>query len=166
MEMTILKLKKDKSIPKNFTGIIELENGTKSWYKEGEYHRLNGPAIECSDGEKHWFKEGRYHRLDGPAIEYPDGRKYWFKEGKIHREDSPAIELPDGSKYWYIENILYTPKKLSELINSAFFLGKEKGQYNLEWIKFLTEEGIKEFPIISGMELDIEFKQIFDKLSL
>jgi hypothetical protein len=59
---------------------VETENsGTKRWYKDGRYHRLDGPAIEFATGQKHWFQYGRCHRLDGPAIEQPDGGiKRWF----------------------------------------------------------------------------------------
>jgi hypothetical protein len=38
------------------------------------------------------------------------------------------------------------------------------GQYNLEWLKFLTEEKIQEFPIMPGMKDYEEFKKIFNKL--
>jgi hypothetical protein len=174
-------------IPDNFTGIVEYQNGNKCWYKEGKYHREDGPACEFADGTKTWHKEGELHRLNGPAWEFPNGEKCWYKEGKKHRENGPAIELLDGRKLWYredklhrldgpaiewsngakqwnIENNIYSPKKLSELINSCLFLGKEKGQYDLEWLKFLTENGIEEFPIIPGMKDDEEFKQVFETL--
>jgi hypothetical protein len=139
--MKTIKLNQNDDIPDNFTGIVECPNGTKIWLKKGKYHRLNGPAWEFPDGEKYWYKEGKYHRLDGPAVEYSD-----------------------GIKNWAIENSFYTTEKLSILINSALFLEKEKGRYNLEWLKFLTEEGIKEFPIIPGMKGYEDFKQVFEKL--
>ena len=71
-----------------------------------------------------------------------------------------------AKKKWYNKEILYLPQDLLYLINSSFYLGKERGRYNLEWLKFLTEEGVKEFPIIPGMEHDVGFREIFDKLSL
>ena len=37
-----------------------------------------------------------------------------------------------------------------------------KGKYNLEWLKFLTDKAIEEFPIISGMEKEKTFKILFD----
>jgi len=95
--------------------------------------------------------------------EYPSGLKSWYKKGKKHREDGPAIEFSEGTNFWYIEDKLYLPEKLSELIDSSFYLGKEKGQYSLEWLKFLTKEGIKEFPIIFGIKECKEFKNIFEK---
>jgi hypothetical protein len=141
-------------------------SGLKFWYKEGNFHREDGPAVELSNGTKYWYKEGKKHRIDGPACEYSEGRKEWHKEGKFHRLDGPAIEFPDGTKYWYIENNPYLPEMLSELINSCFYLGKEKGQYDLEWLKFLTENGIEEFPIIPGMKEYENFKEILNKLEV
>jgi hypothetical protein len=129
-------------IPNNFTGIAEYPNGYKEWYKEGKLHRENGPAVI-----------------------HPDGTKFWYKDGRLHRENGPAVELLNGTNYWYIEDNPYSLKVLSKLINSSFFLGKEKGRYSLEWFKFLTKEGIKEFPIIPKMKKYKIFKEIFNKLN-
>jgi hypothetical protein len=185
--MRTIKIDYSEFISNNFTGIVEYPDGARLWYKEGNLHREDGPAWEFPDGEKQWYKEGKRHRLDGPAIEYPDGEKQWYKEGKRHRLDGPAIEYPDGEKQWYkegkrhrldgpaieyskglkewwIEGKFYLPKKLSELFKFSFCFGKEKGKYNLEWLKFLTEEGIEEFPIIPGMKGHKEFIKIFESL--
>jgi hypothetical protein len=45
-----------------------IENGHIYYYKNGELHRENGPAVEYRNGEKHWFKNGLHHRIDGPSI--------------------------------------------------------------------------------------------------
>lgn len=128
--MNMLKITSRRQIPKNFTGIVEWENGTKVWYKEGKYHRTDGPAIEWLNGTKLWYIEDKRHRLDGPAIEWSD-----------------------GSKEWWIEGTYYSAGVLSELTQFSIFLGKEKGKYDLDWLRFLTEEeGIQEFPIVPGME--------------
>jgi len=139
--MKTIKINCGKSIPDKFSGIAQWWNGDKCWYKKGNLHREDGPAIECSDGRKEWYKEGKLHRIDGPAMEYLD-------------------EI----KTWYIEDNLYSPEDLSDLINSSFYLGKEKGQYNLEWLRFLAEEEIEKFPIIPRMKENKEFKNIFEKL--
>jgi len=136
-----MKINYKDSIPGNFTGIVAF-----------------------TDGEKEWYKEGKIHREDDPAVEYSDGRKAWYKEGKRHRLDGPAFEYPDGYKEWWIEGNFYSPGILSELINSSLFLGKEKGRYNLEWLKFLTEKGIDEFPFIPGMKEYKIFNLLFQKL--
>ena len=99
----VLKLKMDELVPKNYTGIMERANETKHWYKEGLWHREDGPAVEFSDGEKWWYKEGKRHRVDGPAVECFDGTKQWFLHGNLHREDGPAVEFSNGDKVWYKE---------------------------------------------------------------
>ena len=105
--MKILKIQYLDDIPKNHTGIIEYPNGDKAWYKDGLYHRIDGPACEYSSGYKSWYIEGQLLSL----------------------------------------NILRS------LTETSIFLGKEKGKYGLGWLKFLTEKGIMEFPIIPGMDL-------------
>ena len=76
--------------------------GTKIWRnKNGEFHRLDGPAIEYSSGTKEWWQNGKLHRLDGPAIEYPSGYKVWYKNAVLHRIDGPAKEFSNGKKSWY-----------------------------------------------------------------
>ena len=76
------------------------------WYRNGKYHREDGPAIEYSNGGKEWFRNGKYHREDGPAIDY-NMRKEWWLNGKYHRENGPAIEYPDGTKEWYLNGELH-----------------------------------------------------------
>lgn len=103
------------TIPENFTGIVELGSGTKYWYLNGNYHRLDGPAMEGWNGTKVWFFEGKRHRIDGPAIEYSDGAKeYWINDEQVsekqHKKyinnlnmskntcDGKLVEI-DGKKY-------------------------------------------------------------------
>jgi hypothetical protein len=85
-ELKILKLNDEDDVPVNYTGCVEYSNQTKKWYKEGKYHRLDGPAIEYADGAKSWYIEGKRHRLDGPAVEYASGEKHWYIEGKCYLE--------------------------------------------------------------------------------
>ena len=63
------------------------------------------------DGEESWFKDGKWHRIDGPAKIDPNGLEVWYKDGKYYREDGPAfiwsegeelLRFKDGSKF--IEN--------------------------------------------------------------
>ena len=62
-----------------------------------------------ADGNKCWKNNlGEYHRIDGPALEYADGFKFWYVHDKLHRLDGPAIEYPNGSKYWYVNGIKVT----------------------------------------------------------
>ena len=89
-------------------------NGNKYWYKEGRYHREDGPAIEFPNGGKYWYKEGKLHREDGPAIEYFNGDKEWYKEGQYHREDGPAVEYSNGNKCWYINGKELTEEEFNK----------------------------------------------------
>jgi len=82
---------------------IECADGTKYWYQKDQRHRLDGPAIERADGTKEWYQKDQLHRLDGPAIEYANGTKAWWTEGQRHRLDGPAVECADGTKEWYIK---------------------------------------------------------------
>ena len=85
----------------SFTGKLALPRGRYEWYKNGELHREDGPAVKRADGTKEWYREGRLHREDGPAIEWVDGTKEWFRKGKLHRKDGPAIEYANGTRKWY-----------------------------------------------------------------
>jgi len=139
--MNMLKITSRRQIPKNFTGIVEYE-----------------------DGNKVFLKEGKYHRTDGPAIEWLNGTKLWYIEDKRHRIDGPAIEWSDGSKEWWIDDNIFNCTLLDELIQTSVYLGKEKSKFNLEWLRFLTEDEIYEFPIIPGMWQYEELKISFESL--
>lgn len=69
--------------------------------------KANSVCITDKYGRKVWInKEGQYHRVDGPAIEGSEdtGRKDWYVNGKRHRLDGPAIEgmTPANFEVWYI----------------------------------------------------------------
>lgn len=61
-------------------------------------------------GNKQWFKNGQLHRLDGPALIHTDGTQCWVNNNEIHRLDGPAIIYPDGTQYWYIHGLKYSYK--------------------------------------------------------
>lgn len=70
--------------------IIEFCDGTENFedisilhYKDEEYHRENGPAVERS-GNKFWYLNGNIHREDGPAVEWTDGGREWWLSGKVY----------------------------------------------------------------------------------
>ena len=58
------------------------EQGTTCWYKNGELHRLDGPAVIYANGTEEWYQNGELHRDDGPAVINADGTEEWFKNGK------------------------------------------------------------------------------------
>ena len=39
------------------------------------------------DGTQRWYKHGQLHREDGPAVIHPNGYQAWFKDGKRHSFD-------------------------------------------------------------------------------
>lgn len=81
---------------------IEHDNGERQWYLDGKRHREDGPAVEYVSGVKEWFINDKRHRENGPAIERSDRKEWWFK-GKRHREDGPAVEYTDGGKEWFYQ---------------------------------------------------------------
>ena len=47
----------------NFTGCLENRFKTIVWFKNGEYHREDGPAVEYADGDKWWYLNNlRYYK--------------------------------------------------------------------------------------------------------
>ncbi len=58
--MKTLKIKYGDEIPSNYTGIVELPSGTKVWYKNGLYHREDGPSFIYYNGEKEWWLAGKW----------------------------------------------------------------------------------------------------------
>ena len=93
-------------LPVKIARFLQKNGCSRTYWKNGERHREDGPAIEYPDGTKHWYLNGERHREDGPAIEDPDGTKYWYLNGERHREDGPAVEYPDGTKCWYFKGVL------------------------------------------------------------
>lgn len=41
-----------------------------------------------------WWKNGAYHRLDGPAVIHPNGYQFWCKNGEV-------FICYNGLKEWY-----------------------------------------------------------------
>ena len=162
--METIKAKSWGELPGNFTGIVEFPNGSKEWYKDGKRHREDGPAIESRHGGEHWYKDGKRHRIDGPAIENSNGSRSWYRDGYLHRIDGPAYENPDGIKIWSIKFTEYNEKFLNYLANNSIYLRKEKGEYDLEWLLFLTSKGIEKFPVILEMESYEPFIPLFNKI--
>ena len=59
-----------------------------------------------------YYKDNQYHRTDGPAMEFVvTGSKWWYINGKCHREDGPAREYANGLKSWYLNGIEYSEEE-------------------------------------------------------
>jgi hypothetical protein len=72
----------------NKNGLIVDDQGTKSWYKDDNLHRVDGPAVEFANGgSKWWYQNGKLHREDGPAVEFVDGRVDYWINGEFIRQE-------------------------------------------------------------------------------
>jgi hypothetical protein len=74
------------------------EWGTKSWWVNGKFHRLDGPAVIYANGTKWWYVNGKRHRLDGPAVERADGVKWWYLNNKRYGSFDKWLEAVDVSE--------------------------------------------------------------------
>jgi len=69
---------------------VEIDDqGNIMYYNEkGEFHRLNGPAIEWSDGSSSYWVNGKLHRLDGPArIFFGNDVEYWVNGNYLTKKE-------------------------------------------------------------------------------
>jgi|TARA_R110000851_G_scaffold107800_2_gene228279 hypothetical protein len=112
--------------------MIEMPEGTKTWYLDGKFHRDDGPAIIAIHGDTWWYLDGKLHRTDGPAIDYPDGTKQWYHQGSRHRTDGPAVEYPDGSKSWWLRGY-WQPNFDLWLDQNTELTGEEKVMMKLKY---------------------------------
>ena len=95
-------------------GMIKDSDGDRVWYRNGQLHRDNGPAIEREDGTREWYQNDLLHREGGPAYEREDGTRAWYLNGKLHRGDGPAIEYADGDRSWWLNDIKYTEEEYKQ----------------------------------------------------
>lgn len=77
-----------------------IEKGDKMWYVVDVLHRTDGPAVEWSDGSFEWHFQGKLHRVDGPAYKNPQAEK-WYLNGNLHRDNGPAACYDSGRKEFY-----------------------------------------------------------------
>ncbi len=109
--------------------VLDTKTLSKRWYKDGNLHREDGPAIEWFNGNKSWYKNGKLHRLNGPAVDNWSGNKAWYRDGLLHREDGPAFEGFDGKKEWWVNGKrVNSPNDLIKEINSG--IGSFKNEMN------------------------------------
>jgi hypothetical protein len=74
----------------------------------------DGPAVELTNGDKYWYLNGQLHREYGPAVERSNGDKEWWLNGKCHCEDGPAVERSNGDKYWYLNGECLTEEEFNK----------------------------------------------------
>ena len=90
---------------------IVRRNGNTCYYKNGQLHRTDGPAVIYASGDQRWYQNGQYHRIDGPAVVFADGAQYWYQNGQRHRTDGPAVIYADGEQRWCLKGIHYTKEE-------------------------------------------------------
>jgi hypothetical protein len=91
-------------------------NGTLAWYKNGEQHRLRGPAVIGANGTLYWYKNGKLHRDSGlPAYIGANGKLQWRKNGRKHRVSGPAIIHPNNKHEYWIDGVEITKEVKSWL---------------------------------------------------
>ena len=94
------------------------DNGVQAWSRNGQLHRVDGPAYISADGSQWWYHNGQLHRVDGPAYINVDGHQEWYKHDKRHRVDGPAYIGSDGRQEWYVNGIHVTDR-IKELIDNS-----------------------------------------------
>ena len=78
------------------------KEGNKEWReRNGQLHRVGGPAREYVSGGSEWWEHGDLHRVGGPAIVMADGTKEWWENGQCHRVGGPAVEFASGGEQWW-----------------------------------------------------------------
>jgi hypothetical protein len=90
-----MKVKNEKEFAElfvpDFTGFIECCDGNND--AQG--------GMDCKIFLQH-FKDGKWHREDGPAVVWFSETQFWMKDGLRHRENGPACIWNDGGKSWYL----------------------------------------------------------------
>ncbi len=92
----------------------------------------NGRCEEWG-GSFSWYKNGKYHREDGPALEWQYGKhKEWYVDGVLHREDGPAIEQLAGNNEWWIHGVQYTEDEFNAYLDKKKLNRSLHGQLDVK----------------------------------
>ncbi len=97
-----------------FEHIID-EDGVERYFKDGKYHREDGPAIKYPNGTGDWYLNGELHRVDGPAVKWSDGSEFWYLNGKPHRVDGPAMKWANGTEKYYLNDVEYSKEEFNRI---------------------------------------------------
>jgi hypothetical protein len=95
-------------------------NGSLFWYRDGELHREDGPAVIKPDGSQFWKRDGQLHREDGPAEIWADGTRRWYRNNRLHREDGPAEIRPDGTQRWALHVGDYSVQMIGATLSTGY----------------------------------------------
>ena len=104
--------------------VVYCREGTEG--RKRIFHRIFGPAhISRRFDFEAWYKEGEFHREDGPAYRHKNN-KYWLLNGKLHRLDGPAVDAKGHPKEYWINGQQLSPKEYKKEIARR----KRKGLIN------------------------------------
>lgn len=79
-------------------------------------HRLFGPAyISRKYNIEAWYKDGEFHRVGGPAYRHKNNQ-VWMVDGKLHRLDGPAVDIKGHPKEYWINGQKLSPKEYKKEI--------------------------------------------------
>lgn len=75
-------------------------NGIHHWHDmDGDYHRIDGPAIYNNNDHEEWRIHNLIHRVGGPAKIFR-GRVEYYQLGMLHRLDGPAVIFNPIEQQW------------------------------------------------------------------
>ena len=84
---------------------IDTGIGYSAWYQDGKKHRDNDLPAEISDTWHKYYKHGDLHRDNGPAV-ITNAYIIYYKHGNRHRADGPAVIYQHGTVEYYIDGVL------------------------------------------------------------
>lgn len=98
------------NFPDSFPKDMEYRN------TEGRLHRIYGPAYVSTHYKvEEWYKDGELHRVNGPARTHKDS-KWYYVDGKLHRLDGPAVDAKGHPKQYWIGGQKLSPKEYKKEI--------------------------------------------------
>lgn len=107
----------DKIIGESDSKPTTLRCGTTVWNnKEGQLHRVDGPAIIDKDGRNTWYLNNLIHREGGPAHSNLHGYEEWYNQGKRHRTDGPAVVAGKRREY-YVNGRRFTEEEFYRYVD-------------------------------------------------
>jgi hypothetical protein len=133
------------SFPTEFTGILEYSSGTKEWWVNGQYHRIDGPAIEYPEGFKIWF-------LNGSEL-VPSNIVNLIKNG-IYIEllpflDEETSQVSFSMKWLLADSIIYFPYDFFVRHYLVLQCSETFGEYN----KILSQVDIEKIKVKNEFQL-------------